>query len=331
MAQKKMDNSAEGGALIPVRLRNQPLSPWLRLAHFSSYRPEAVTRTANVRVIHDFEFVLQLEGSCWIWSDPLGGSFDVQAGDVVLIPPGYAHGWASEPGTHIAVHFDLHARPGMAPLRNITSSSKAVKRKPLETVPSIRLHLSTEAKGEGRGGAESADLLIPLITRVRAPALWRERFEPLIALYSRRAYRSLNAQLVAQETITWALQTLAHDAPHAQDQTGRESDGRVLDLLRELERNPNERPSIDELAQRAQMGLTAFRSAFHRVTGRSPRAFIEQQRVERTARALVETDRRVVDLAQAEGYDDPYHFSRIFKRVMGSSPRNYRRQARGRG
>jgi AraC-like DNA-binding protein len=327
VARKKMDISPQAGteAEIPVRLKKEPLSPWLRLAHYSKYLPGTVSHAANVRVIRDFEFVVQVEGSCWIWSEPLGGSIDVQAGDVVLIPPNYPHGWASEPGQHIAVHFDIHAQPAMAAMKNIVSSSSVVRRKPIQTVPNLRFIFPYDAE---RTAGE--DLLIPLVTHVRSLPMWKERFEPLIELYSRRAHRSLSAQLIAQEAIGWALQTLAADAPHSQERAGGDGDGRVLQLLRDLELNPEERPSIDELAERAQMGLTAFRSAFYRVTGRSPRDYIEQQRVERTARALVETDRRIVELAAAEGYEDPYHFSRIFKRVMGSSPRNFRRQARSR-
>jgi AraC-like DNA-binding protein len=324
VAQKKMDNSPDR-RFISVQIKNQPLSPWLRLAHYSNYKPEGVTHNANVRVIHDFEFVFQLEGSTWIWSESLGGSFDVQAGDVVLIPPHYPHGWASEPGVHIAVHFDLHAQPHVAAMKNMVTSSKVVSRKPLEAslIPKTRLSFVS-----GLDDLQDSEVVVPLITAVRAPKVWKERFEPLIELYSRRAHRTLAAQIAAQEAIAWALQTLIRDQPSAQQPASRDTDIRVLELLRELERNPHERPSIDELAERTGMGLTAFRSAFHRITGRSPRDYIEQQRMERTARALIDTDRRIVDLARAEGYDDPYHFSRIFKRVMGSSPRNYRREAR---
>ena len=72
------------------------------------------------------------------------------------------------------------------------------------------------------------------------------------------------------------------------------------------------------------MGETAFRAAFRRVTGRSPRAYIEARRIEHAARALIDTDRSVTQIAAAEGYDDPYHFSRVFKRVTSQSPRAYR-------
>ena len=72
----------------------------------------------------------------------------------------------------------------------------------------------------------------------------------------------------------------------------------------------------------------AAREAFRRATGSNPRVALEERRIEQAALALLETDRRVWEIARAAGYDDPYHFSRVFKRVVGFSPRAYRQRAR---
>ncbi|HYF51094.1 MAG TPA: helix-turn-helix transcriptional regulator, partial [Planctomycetota bacterium] len=145
--------------------------------------------------------------------------------------------------------------------------------------------------------------------------------------WMRRAHLTLSAQLLFHETIGWALRTLSEDAAYAGLRVPDDADPRILNLLRELENGPPERPSVDELARRAHMGLTAFRDAFQKATGRPPRQYLEERRIERAARALVETNRKLYEIAEAEGYDDPYHFSRIFRRVMGVSPRQYRRSS----
>ncbi|MBS1879668.1 MAG: helix-turn-helix transcriptional regulator [Actinobacteria bacterium] len=109
------------------------------------------------------------------------------------------------------------------------------------------------------------------------------------------------------------------------------ADPRILDLLRLLGGPEGAalgaRPSVARLAALAHMSEASFRAAFARTTGSSPRRYLEEQRMEQAARALVETDRTVTEISHAVGYEDPYHFSRVFRRVNGVSPRGYRRRA----
>jgi len=302
---------------------DRPFSIWLRLAHVTSTRAEHASHRARLRRLEDYEFVLQTEGSCWIWYGPGAGSVDVRTGELALIPPGLLHGWAQEPGGHLAVHFDLHARPEMESPRQIRLAEEVVERRPLARTPVLALG----------GTPEQPELKLPLVTRLRAPRMWRERLGLLVEYYSRRAHRSHAAQLAVAETVGWALRTLAEDAAHAGAIAADAADPRILELARALDlpggAGLGERPTVEELAAAAGMGLTAFREAFAQTMGRGPRQYLEERRVERAARALGETDRKIHEIAAAEGYGDPYHFSRVFRRVTGASPRQYRAQRRG--
>lgn len=87
--------------------------------------------------------------------------------------------------------------------------------------------------------------------------------------------------------------------------------------------------TIEELAERFDMPLTAFKSCFKGVYGMPPYAYIRAYRMEHAASLLRDTDLRVADIGIAVGYDSPSKFTAAFKALMGSTPTEYRRSRRG--
>src|SRR5262249_30996601 len=153
----------------------------------------------------------QFEGSSWIYSALDGGSVDLSAGDVAFLPPRFVHGWGHEPGRHIAVHFDLHAKPSLTPTNHIRFTDNVVTRAPMGRMPRFVLD-------QRSGEPDAPPIVLPLVTKLRAPRLWYERLMPLVELWSRRRIRSLAATLRAAEVTTWALRTIAEDhAAEARD------------------------------------------------------------------------------------------------------------------
>jgi AraC-like DNA-binding protein len=51
---------------------------------------------------------------------------------------------------------------------------------------------------------------------------------------------------------------------------------------------------------------------------------VDEVRFNRSAELLRETDERISDIGLSVGFDDPAHFGRMFRRVAGLSPREYR-------
>ncbi|MBA3710812.1 MAG: helix-turn-helix transcriptional regulator [Planctomycetes bacterium] len=157
------------------------------------------------------------------------------------------------------------------------------------------------------------------MTPLRRPVAFRERLDPLIAMYGARSHRSLSARLRAAEILAWAVQTLADGRPDASAAAA--VDPRILALLSELDADCARPWAVGALARRVGMGLTAFRFAFTAAAGAPPREHLEALRMDRAARLLVDTDGSVASIAAAVGYADPYHFSRVFRRVTGRAPR----------
>ncbi|MNH86817.1 HTH-type transcriptional activator Btr [compost metagenome] len=63
---------------------------------------------------------------------------------------------------------------------------------------------------------------------------------------------------------------------------------------------------------------------FKKYTGTSIHHYIQQLRVQRAKYLLHNTETSIKNVAQEVGYEDPFYFSRIFKKIEGVSPQQYR-------
>lgn len=95
-------------------------------------------------------------------------------------------------------------------------------------------------------------------------------------------------------------------------------------------RSAHEVRSVADMAAAAGMGRAAFSKMFHRQMGMAPHEWLTRARMEAAAMLLRTTMKPVHEVAEEVGYDDPFHFSRVFRRHAGVSPRQYREQCRRR-
>ena len=96
---------------------------------------------------------------------------------------------------------------------------------------------------------------------------------------------------------------------------------RVLSVLDEQYKTP---PTVEQLAD--AVGLSASRLAhlFRAEVGRSVQSYVVDRRLQMAARAIVETDERISQIAYSVGFGDVSNFNHAFKQRFGMSPRQYR-------
>lgn len=304
---------------VPVRLPYGPLSPWLRIALIDSKIGLEPETTAEKKWHHDFVMRLLLEGTTWVWCEELNGSIDLQPGDLLFVPPGMVHAWCYTEEAHLAVHFDLQANPSLYDFYTLELLRTRVVRNRVDRMPVFRIQMAN--------GDEQHELRIPMVTRLKMPEVWRERLEPLTHIWQTRTGDTIDGQLKVNETITWALNSLAH-GNESFESLNPQVDRRISDFMR-LVRDPRKRAELEKmstaaLARKAHMGITAFRREFRAATGRHPNEYMTERRIEQAALMLVQSDAKVAEVARAVGYDDQYHFSRVFRRITGMAPSQYR-------
>jgi AraC-like DNA-binding protein len=83
--------------------------------------------------------------------------------------------------------------------------------------------------------------------------------------------------------------------------------------------------SLEELAHKAGMSRANFALKFKKTMGQTPLTYLTILRIQSARDLLSRTDFSVETIAQKLGYQDPFAFSKAFKRLTQQSPRDFRR------
>jgi AraC family transcriptional regulator of arabinose operon len=234
--------------------------------------------------------ILCLEGAGWVRG--AGGTQAVGAGDFVWLPAHEAHAYGSaggNPWTILWAHF--------------TGSEVAAWRDLL-----------------GLRGPDRPSVLALPDDRLNEVALDRV----FAALERGFAVRYLVA---AGAALRHSLSTVAQIGTDRRDP--RSVSERVAVSIATLRRDWQRPHRLHDLAVAARVSVAHYSVLFRRQTGFSPIDFLIRLRVRHACRLLDTTSLPVGEVGERTGYPDPYYFARCFRRVMGLSPRSYRRVPKG--
>lgn len=91
-----------------------------------------------------------------------------------------------------------------------------------------------------------------------------------------------------------------------------------------LHENFDKNLTLGEMAAHAGLSASHFSALFKQQTGYSPTHYFLHLKMQHAGALLSLTKKPIHQISSEVGYDDPYYFSRIFKKIMGVSPRQYR-------
>jgi len=101
---------------------------------------------------------------------------------------------------------------------------------------------------------------------------------------------------------------------------------RIGTAISHLETNNLEPVDLNELARIANMSTRNFIRTFQAAMGNSPIAHVIQMRVNRGAALLRHTELSVTEIAFQVGFGDSNYFARQFRKSLGVTPSQFRRQ-----
>lgn len=85
-----------------------------------------------------------------------------------------------------------------------------------------------------------------------------------------------------------------------------------------------ERILLADMAKSAGQSRMHFAAQFRAATGLGPHEYLLQRRIERAQALLRSSDAPIVDVAFEVGFANQAHFSTVFRRLIGQSPRRWR-------
>ena len=83
-------------------------------------------------------------------------------------------------------------------------------------------------------------------------------------------------------------------------------------------------PNVGYFAEKASLTTGYFSNLIKKETGMSPKDLISLQLIDEAKRRLFETNKDISVIAYSLGFDYPAHFTRLFKKITGITPTEYR-------
>ena len=95
----------------------------------------------------------------------------------------------------------------------------------------------------------------------------------------------------------------------------------ILDATEFIEAHLTEEITVADMAEAVSFSLYHFSRTFSRVTRHTPYDYLMRRRLTEAARCLLESDKKIIDIAFNYQFNAPETFSRAFRRVFNLQPR----------
>lgn len=96
--------------------------------------------------------------------------------------------------------------------------------------------------------------------------------------------------------------------------------GTIMNMKASLEK----KLTVEDMANRYHLSTSHFSSLFRKATGMPPIDYFIHLKMQRACQLLYANESKIKTIAIELGYEDPYYFSRLFKKYMGISPEQYK-------
>ncbi len=152
--------------------------------------------------------------------------------------------------------------------------------------------------------------------------IFEEIFNTLYSGYSMESLRYVSSLL------HYYLASMRYINSYRQAEHRIDGDSVVSAAVHYMKENIEKRLMLQDIAGYTGYSPNHFSTLFKQQTGESPLGYFNRLKIEESCRMLNETDMHINQICHKVGIADCYYFSRLFNRIMGLSPRQYRLRQR---
>lgn len=99
----------------------------------------------------------------------------------------------------------------------------------------------------------------------------------------------------------------------------------LQELYNEIMNRFPEHITIEQASKISGVSKTKLKADFQKEYGMSYYSYFRKERMKLAAQLLLETKQKIIDIAEAVGYENSSKFAKAFRDVTGFSPSEYRR------
>lgn len=276
--------------LIVEMMEADPLLSKLHITDIG-YFPKAWHHHRERRkAINQYVFIYCIDGCGWY---QLGEHrHTVSAGQFFILPAGLPHAYGAD-DTHPWTIYWIHFKGEMAPFY----AQGALH--PMDIHPNLHSRISDRI------------------------ALFDEMFTTLKAGYSDENLRYVSSLFHYFLGSLRYIQSFRNAGNH---DTYEDAVDVAIHYMKE---NMEKHLTLQELAEAVDYSPSHFSTLFRRKTGHSPSAYFNLLKVQYACQLLDTTDMKVNQICYKVGLEDTFYFSRLFTKIMGLSPSDYRKSKKG--
>lgn len=126
----------------------------------------------------------------------------------------------------------------------------------------------------------------------------------------------------------WCMLLLETEKLRKNSSGHRETDiSRIKAMMQYIQEHYGEKLSLEEIAKAASISSREGIRCFQKNIGMSPIKYLNDYRIRKAARRLLETGESIMEIGENCGFSSNSYFGKVFRETFGCTPKEYRKRA----